>query len=79
LEKEAEILKSLDGEAGEASFVRVREVKERYESISGTSYNFSAFYRLLQRHKWRKIVPRTQHPKAADEEACEAAKKLTFQ
>lgn len=33
-------------------------------------------YNVLKRHGWSKKMPRSRHPKAADEEACEASKKL---
>ena len=33
-------------------------------------------YSVLKRHGWSKKMPRSRHPKAADEEACEASKKL---
>lgn len=33
-------------------------------------------YNVLKRHGWRKKMPRSRHPKAADQEACEASKKL---
>ena len=33
-------------------------------------------YMLLKRHGWRKVMPRSKHPKAANEEACDTSKKL---
>ena len=35
-------------------------------------------YMLLKRHNWRKIKPRSQHPKKADEETIAASQKLTL-
>ncbi|MBR4040361.1 MAG: winged helix-turn-helix domain-containing protein [Clostridia bacterium] len=33
-------------------------------------------YYVLHRHGWRKIMPRSRHPKKASEEAIEASKNL---
>ena len=40
--------------------------------------SISTIYKLLHRYGWRKIMPRSKHPKKASEEAIEASKKLTM-
>jgi transposase len=76
-EAEAAVLEKLSVEAVGGISVRASELLKRFEELAGVSYNIDAFYRLLHRHGWRKVMPRGQHPKAADEETREAAKKLT--
>jgi transposase len=66
-------------EAGE--IVEVSEIKLAYEKATGKSFgdnNRGQIYRVLQRHGWRKIMPRSKHPNKADDEAIEASKKLTI-
>ena len=53
-----------------------REILSRFEEAVGRDTGNSYIYVLLKRHNWRKVKPRPRHPKAADEEACEASKKL---
>jgi hypothetical protein len=35
--------------------------------------------RVLKRQEWRKVKPRSRHPKKAGTEAIEASKKLTIE
>ena len=76
-EAEEEVLLQCAGEANAGKFLRVAELQARFEAVAGVQYHAHVFYRLLERHGWRKVMPRGRHPKAADEAACEAAKKLT--
>jgi transposase len=63
-------------DATEGKFVRIAEIKQAFEEMSGVKYKSSGFYKLLKRHDWRKVMPRGKHPKKASEEAMEASKKL---
>ena len=58
--------------------VEVSEIKRAYEEATGRSLetNHGQIYNVLHRHGWRKIMPRSRHPKKASEEATEASKKL---
>jgi len=76
-EEEAKTLAMIMGDATVGKYVRAEELKQQFEKITGISYNIYSFYRLLKRHKWRKLKPRGRHPKKASEEAIEASKKLT--
>ena len=58
--------------------VTLREIKAAYEEKTGQALGtYSQIYKLLHRHKWRKIKPRPKHEKKASPEAIEASKKLT--
>jgi transposase len=77
-EKEAEILAKLSDGAASGQYVRGIELLKQFIQLSGgIGYQIDAFYRLLHRHGWRKLMPRGQHPKKANDEAIEASKKLT--
>jgi transposase len=62
-------------EAGQ--LVEVSEIKTAYEARVGHRISSGQIYRVLKRHGWRKIKPRSRHPKKATPEAIEASKKLT--
>ena len=64
-------------QAGE--IVEVSAIKKAYEQAIGRSVDTSHghIYSLLHRHEWRKVMPRSQHPKKASEEEIAASKKLT--
>lgn len=61
------------GEAG--GILEVRNIHEALCKRAGRPVHRSAVYKLLHRHNWRKIVPRSRHPKA-DDVAQAAFKKL---
>ncbi len=76
-EAETEVLAKLSEGAGTGKYVRVAELLKQFEEISKVTYQIDAFYRLLWRHGWRKVMPRGQHPKKASDEDIESSKKLT--
>ena len=42
----------------------VTEIQQAYQERTGIRVAPSTVYRLLDRHGWRKVVPRPRHPKA---------------
>ncbi|MDR3185782.1 MAG: winged helix-turn-helix domain-containing protein [Christensenellaceae bacterium] len=42
------------GDATEGKFVRIAEIKQAFEEMSGVKYKSSSFYKLLKRHDWLK-------------------------
>jgi hypothetical protein len=42
----------------------VAEIQQAYQEQLGKAVAPSTIYRLLDRHGWRKVVPRPRHPKA---------------
>ena len=65
-------------EAGQ--IIEISAIKQAYEQAIGHSISNShgQIYFVLQRHGWRKVMPRSKHPKKASDEAIEASKKLTI-
>lgn len=61
------------GETGKV--IEVTEIYLAYQKAVGHAVTRNAIYYLLERHGWRKIMPRGRHPKKANAEAVEAYKK----
>ena len=74
-EQEAELLAPFVAHANAGGMLAVAEIQRAYQERSGKPVAPSTIYRLLQRHGWRKVVPRPRHPKA--DVAAQAAFKKT--
>ena len=77
--EEAEIFEKFSTKAEKGEVVTVREIKEELDKKRGKDTGKAYVYRVLARHGWHKVMPRSRHPKAADEATIEASKKLTPQ
>ena len=76
-EEEEEILKKFEDAANAGQVITVKEIKAAFDEKLGRDTGRGYIYMLLKRHNWRKIKPRPQHPKKADDETIAASKKLT--
>ena len=76
IEEEKKLLSAFSEQAKSGQIINVNELKAAYIEKVGHSIGGSQIYRVLHRHNWRKIMPRSKHPKKADEEAIKASKKL---
>jgi transposase len=74
LEEEKHFLATFIDLAGGASMLVVNEIKAALEKRLGHTVHKTTVYRMLRRHAWRKVVPRTTHPKQ-NKEAVDAFKK----
>ncbi len=77
VEEEAELLEPFRQRALQGQLIEVSEIKAAYEKTVGHTIGGSQIYYVLRRHGWRKVMPRSKHPKKASDEAIEASKKLT--
>jgi len=77
--EEAEILEKFEKKAEKGEVVTVREIKDELDKKRGKDTGKGYVYEVMKRHGWRKVMPRSRHPKAADEATVEASKKLTPQ
>ena len=77
-EEEAALLEPFNKKAEAGEMVEVSEIEAAYRQAVGHSIGTSQIYCVLHRHTWRKIMPRSQHPKKAGEEVIETSKKLTI-
>ena len=76
-EEEGALLKPFEKEAEAGHMVEISEIKAAYQEAVGHSVGTAQIYYVLHRHKWRKVMPRSRHPKKAGEEVIETSKKLT--
>lgn len=78
-EEEHELLHPFFEKAAQGQMLDTAEIELCYEKAAGHRIGSSQIYRVLRRHGWRKVMPRSKHPKSADAEAVEASKKLTLE
>ena len=76
VEEETLLLEPFREKAEKGEIVEVSEIKFSYEQVVGHRTGGSQIYYVLRRHGWRKVMPRSKHPKKASEEVIETSKKL---
>jgi transposase len=76
-EEESNFLETFAIDAAKGKIVTVTEMHVAYQEKVGKKTSRRAFYTLLSRHGWRKVMPRPQHPKKTSVEKIDASKKLT--
>lgn len=74
LEQEIHFLSRFFDQASEGGVLIVSDIKRAYEAEVGQTVAKTTIYRILERHDWRKIMPRPKHPKS-DATAQEGFKK----
>ena len=62
-EEESALLEAFQKEAETGRIVEVSEIKAAYQEAVGHSIGTAQIYYILRRHKWRKVMPRSKHPK----------------
>ena len=77
-EEEAALLEPFNKKAEAGEMVEVSEIEAAYRQAVGHSIGTSQIYCVLHRHAWRKVMPRSRHPKKASKEVIETSKKLTI-
>jgi DDE superfamily endonuclease/Winged helix-turn helix len=68
VEEERELLMPFVELAQKGELTTIAPIKQAFEQRVGHEVDETTIYRLLQRHQWRKLVPRPFHPKADQEE-----------
>ena len=71
-EEEEEFLKQFEERAKKGELLSTNEIKQEYIKLVGHS---EQIYRVLRRHGYRKIMPRSRHSKKASNEEIERSKK----
>lgn len=64
LDQERELLAGFFARASRGQVLIVAEIQAAVSKLVGKTVHSSGIYKLLQRHGWRKIVPRPQHPRS---------------
>jgi len=76
-EEEAAFLEEFRADAEAGNIVEVKDIKRALaEKLGRETRSRGHIYTVLERHGWRKVMPRSQHPNKADEATIEASKKL---
>ena len=78
LSKEKALLAGFVRAAGAGEMLNIHDLKAAYEQAIGHPTSNSTVYNLLDRHGWRKLMPRPFHPKR-NLAAQNAFKKTAFQ
>jgi transposase len=78
-EEEAKMLAEFEERANAGQIVETSEIKQKYQELVGHTIGSGQIYFVLSRHGWRKVKPRSRHPKQASPEVIEASKKLTLE
>lgn len=76
VEEEAAILAPFKERAEQGELVEVSEIAKAYQAAVDHPVSKGQIYFVLRRHGWRKVMPRSKHPKKASEEEIAASKKL---
>lgn len=79
VEEEAAILAPFKERAEKGEMVEISEIARAYQDAVDHPVSNGQIYFVLRRHGWRKVMPRSKHPKKASEEEIAASKKLTPQ
>ncbi len=75
-EEERAFIEQFRHEAESGNVLEVSDIKRALETKVGHPVHKTTVYRMLDRHGWRKIIPRPRHPKG-DRDAQEAFKKTS--
>jgi transposase len=62
LEEESVFLDRFAKAAGAGQLLNIHEIKMAYEEVIGHPTSNSTIYNVLNRHGWRKLMPRPFHP-----------------
>ena len=77
--EETEILARFVEKAQSGQIVIARDIKAAFDEKLGRDTGRGYIYMLLDRHGWRKVMPRSKHPQKASEGVIETSKKLKTQ
>jgi transposase len=62
-EQEKQLIDAFKEKAHCGEIATALQIKQAYEQECGFTVHKTTIYRLLERHQWGKIVPRSSHPK----------------
>jgi transposase len=76
VEQERRFLQPFFARAAHGEIATAEEIQRAFEAEIKHEVHITSIYRLLDRHGWRKLVPRPRHPKANAEEQAACKKTL---
>lgn len=75
VEEEDEILAEFEEKANKGQIISTQQIKAAFDKKIGKDTGRGYIYMLLERKGWRKVMPRSKHPKKASQEEIETSKK----
>lgn len=75
-EEERKLLEPFRDRAEKGEVVEISEIAQAYQAAVDHPVSGGQIYCVLKRHGWRKVMPRSRHPKKASEEVISTSKKL---
>lgn len=63
LAEEKDFLQGFTRQAGAGELVCIQDIRKAYEEKIGRTTGSTTIYSLLDRHGWRKLMPRPHHPR----------------
>ena len=77
--EEETLLEIFKKQAEKGQVIEVSTIKKAYEEKLGREIKSKGhIYYILDKHGWRKVMPRSKHPNKANNEEIESSKKLTL-
>lgn len=77
-ESEEALFKQFHQEAEKGHIITPADIKTEYDKLIGKETVDTFIYKVLKRHNWRAVMPRSKHPNKASDEDIESSKKLTI-
>ena len=74
VEREADIHAPFMARAEKGELVEISEIAKAYQSAADHPVSRGQIYCVLHRYGWRKVMPRSKHPKKASEDEIAASK-----
>jgi len=76
-EEAIDFLRQFEDDADKGKILTIGEIAKELDKKTGKKRkSLSTTYTFLQRHEWRKVMPRSKHPNKASDEEIESSKKL---
>ena len=75
--EEKALLETFIEQATKGQIITVETIRQAYNAACGKETAYASVYYMLERHGWRKLMPRSKHPNKASDEDIKASKKLT--
>ena len=77
LQEERKFFKKYREQAQKGEIITADGMWKDFQETFKVKIDISAFYKMLKRNGWRKVMPQLQHKKSADAKTIKASKKLS--
>ena len=63
IDEEKKLLSYFEEKANKGQLITVKEIEQEYIKLVEHSIGTGQIYKVLKRHNWRKVMPKSKHPK----------------